>query len=63
MDELLSKRVRVSFYDALERNYYFGRQDIPKRLGDFLLILERTCGTSSKVIERAIAKRLAAKLG
>lgn len=63
LDDLLSKRVRVAFYDHLERNYYFGKEDIPKRLGDFLLILERTFGTSGQVIERAIAKRLAAKLG
>lgn len=63
LDDLLGKRVRESFYDHLERNYYFGREDIPKRLGDLLLIFERTFGTSGKTIERVVAKRLASKLG
>jgi hypothetical protein len=63
LDDLLGKQVRQSFYDHLERNYYIGREDVPKRLGDFLLILERTFGKSGRTIERVIAKRLCAKLG
>jgi hypothetical protein len=62
IDDLLGKRVRVTFYDYMERNYYFGRDDIPQHLGDFLLVLERTFGKSGKTIERAIAKRLCSKL-
>jgi hypothetical protein len=62
MDDLLGKHVRQAFYDYVERNYYFGRDDIPQHLGDFLLILERTFGKSGKTIERAIAKRLCSKL-
>jgi hypothetical protein len=62
MDDLLGKHVRVVFYDYMERNYYFGRDDIPQHLGDFLLVLERTFGKSGKTIERAIAKRLCSKL-
>lgn len=60
--DLLGKQVRETFYDFLERNYYIGREDIPRRLGDFLLILERTFGKSGKTIERTLAKRLCAKL-
>jgi hypothetical protein len=63
LDDLLGRQVRESFYDYMERNYYVGRDDIPKRLGDFLLILERTFGKSGKTIERTIARRLCAKLG
>ena len=63
LDDLLGKRVREAFYDNMERNYYIGREDVPKRLGDFLLILERTFGKSGKTIERTLAKRLCAKLG
>jgi hypothetical protein len=62
LDELLGKGVRPSFYDHLERNYYMGREDIPRRLGDFLIILERTFGKSGSTIERAIVKRLCTKL-
>jgi hypothetical protein len=62
LDEILGRRVRLAFYDQLERDYYFGRQDIPKRLGDFLLIAERNFKKDGKVIQRAVAKRLAKKL-
>jgi hypothetical protein len=60
--DLLGKQVRDVFYDHLERNYYIGREDVPERLGDFLLILERTFGKSGKTIERSIARRLCTKL-
>lgn len=63
LGDLLGKQVRDAFYDHIERNYYIGREDVPKRLGDFLLILERTFGRSGKTIERTLAKRLCAKLG
>ena len=63
LDDLLGKQVREKFYDHMERNYYIGREDIPKRLGDFLLILERTFGKSGKTIERTLARRLCMKLG
>lgn len=63
LEDLLGKHVRETFYDHLERNYYIGRGDIPNRLGDFLLILERTFGKSGKTIERTVAKRLCTKLG
>jgi hypothetical protein len=62
LDDLLGKQVRETFYDYLERNYYIGREEIPRRLGDFLLILERTFGKSGKTIERTLARRLCAKL-
>ena len=63
LDDLLGKHVRETFYDHMERNYYIGREDVPRRLGDFLLILERTFGKSGKTIERTLARRLCAKLG
>jgi len=62
LDDLLGKQVREKFYDHMERNYYIGREDIPRRLGDFLLILERTFGKSGKTIERTLARRLCMKL-
>lgn len=61
LTDVLSKEVKDAFYDHLERNYYFV-EDILKRLGDFLLILERTFGKGGKTIERSIARRLCAKL-
>jgi hypothetical protein len=63
LGDLFGKQVRDAFYDHMERNYYVGREDLPKRLGDFLLILERTFGQSSKTIERTLARRLCTKLG
>jgi hypothetical protein len=63
LDDLLGKNVRAAFYDHMERNYYMGREDIPKRVRDFLLIVERTFGKSGKTIERTLARRLCAKLG
>jgi hypothetical protein len=63
LDDLLGKYVRETFYDHMERNYYIGREDVPRRLGDFLLILERTFGKSGKTIERTLARRLCTKLG
>ena len=62
LDDLLGKRVRTAFYDHLERTYYIGREDVPKRLGDLILILERTFGKSGKTIERTVARRLCLKL-
>jgi hypothetical protein len=61
--DLLGRQVRETFYDFLERNYYIGREEIPRRLSDFLLILERTFGKSGKTIERTLAKRLCTQLG
>ena len=61
MDEILGKRVRLQFYDQLERDFYFGRQDMYNHLGDFLLILGRMFGTNGKAIESAIARRVAMK--
>jgi hypothetical protein len=63
LDDLLGKHVRETFYDHMERNYYIGREDVPRRLADFLLILERTFGKSGKTIDRALARRLCTKLG
>jgi hypothetical protein len=62
LDDLLGKQVREAFYDHIERNYYIGREDVPKRLGDFLLILQRTFGVAGKTIERTVARRLCTKL-
>lgn len=62
LDDLLGKNVRVAFYDFMERNYYFGREDIPSRLRDFLMVLERTFGKSGRTIERTVAKRLCSNL-
>jgi len=63
LDDLLGKHVRETFYDHMERKYYIGRDDVPRRLGDFLLILERTFGKSGRTIERTLARRLCTKLG
>jgi hypothetical protein len=62
LDDLLGKKVREAFYDHMERTYYIGRANIPERLGDFILILERTFGKGGKTIERSIARRLCTKL-
>jgi len=63
LDETLGKPMRQAFYDLLERNYYMSRDDIPRRLGDFMLILERNFGKNGKTIRRDIAQRLTQELG
>jgi len=63
LTELLSKKVTDAFYDHLETEYSFPREEIPQRLNDFLLILERTFGKGGQVVERCIAKKMYAKLG
>ena len=60
--DLLGQQVKDTFYDYIESHYYMTRDEIPGRLNDFLLILERTFGKSGKTIERTIARRLCAKL-
>jgi DNA polymerase II large subunit len=61
---VLDKIVREAVYDALEKYHSIAKNQIPKRLNDFTLMLERSFGTTpSKTIERDIAKRLYSKLG
>jgi hypothetical protein len=62
LDDLLGKKVREAFYDYMETKYYIGREEVPNRLNDFLLILERSFGKSSKTVERTIARRLCTKI-
>ena len=63
LTDLLGKRVMDAFYDHLERQYSISKDEIPQRLNDFLLILERTFGKAGPVVERRVAKKLYAKLG
>lgn len=60
--DLLGRSVRENFYDLMERDYYVSRDEIPRRLNDFLLVLERNFGKGGKTIERSIARRLCTKL-
>lgn len=62
LDSALGKFERREFYDLLERNYYLSRDDIPSRLGDFLLILERNAGANGKAVRQEVAQRLGRKL-
>jgi hypothetical protein len=57
LDQLLGKPMRLAFYDLLERKYYMSRDDIPRQLESFLLILERNFGKNAKEVRRAIAQR------
>jgi len=63
LTDLLGKKVMESFYDHLETQYSFPKDEIPQRLSDFLLILERTFGKGGEVVERCIARKLYKKLG
>jgi hypothetical protein len=57
LDQLFGKSMRLAFYDLLERRYYMSREDIPRQLETFLLILERNFAKNAKEVRRDIAQR------
>lgn len=61
--DLLGTKVREAIYDYLERNYQIARDLIPRNLVTFFTVLDQICGKSSRIIGKAIASRLFAKLG
>jgi len=60
--DLVGSRVREAIYDYLERNHSLSRVEIPRHLNIFLGLLTETFGTGSKIIGKAIIKRLYEKL-
>ncbi len=62
LTDLLGTRPREAVYDHLERNCFLARSEIPKRLDDFLSLLEDNFGKASKTIGKVIARKLHAKL-
>jgi len=62
--DLFGNRPRQAAYDFMERNHGINRSEIPNHLDQFFGLFERVFGIASKkVIGRAIAKRMYAKLG
>jgi len=59
---LLGTRSREAVYDNLERTRFLARNEIPKHLDVFFQLLEEILGKGSKVIGKAIAKKLYSKL-
>ncbi len=60
--DLLGESVKQALYTYLEHDYAIPRSQIPIRLEDFGVALERTFGVSSRTVGRTIAKRLYVKL-
>jgi len=61
---LLGDVVRKAVYDALEKHFSITRNQIPERLDDFSLGLEKSFGiVPSKTIGKVIVKRFHSKLG
>ena len=60
--DLVGSRAREAIYDYLERHHSLSRSEVPKHLNIFLDLLEETFGRGSKVIGKAIIKRLYEKL-
>lgn len=61
---VLGDMVKKAVYDALEKHYSIVRNQIPERLNDFTLALEKTFGmTPSRTIGKVIVKSLYSKLG
>jgi len=60
--DLVGSRAGEAIYDYLERGHSLSRGEIPNHLNIFLSLLEETFGKGSKTIDRAIIKRLYAKL-
>ena len=64
LDCVLGEIVRKAVYDTLENHSSIPKNQIPKRLDDFTLGLERAFGVvPSKTIGKVIIKRLYSKLG
>ena len=64
LGSVLSEVVRLAVYDALEKHHSIARNQIPERLDDFALALERCFGVApSKTMGKVIVKRLYSKLG
>jgi hypothetical protein len=60
---ILGTRSRDAVYSNLERTRLVARNEVPKRLDVFFELLEVILGKGSKIIERAITKKLYSKLG
>jgi len=60
---VLGETVRRTIYESLGNHYELKRSEIPERLEVFHKALERMFGTSSKTVERLIAKNLYERLG
>lgn len=61
---LLSVRVVDALYDHLEKVHAISKDEVPYRLETLLSTLEKIFGgPSSKIIGKAVAKKLYAKLG
>ena len=60
---LFSEKVRDAFYEKLRNTYSLRKEEIPNRLDDFIIALQRLFDGAAKPIERAIAKRLYMRLG
>jgi hypothetical protein len=62
LTDLLGSRAKEAVFDYLERNCLMGRSEITKSLGDLFSILDEIFGRGSKIIGKAIAKKLYSKL-
>ena len=60
--DILGARAKEAIFDCLERNYLIGRNEVTGSLGDLFIVLDETFGRGSKILGKAIAKKLHSKL-
>lgn len=60
---LLGESVRKAIYVYWEKEFSLSRAEIPLRVNDVAIALDRTFGSSSGTVARCIARKLYSKLG
>jgi hypothetical protein len=60
---LLSQQVTESIFAHLKATHNISKEDVPNSLNLLTSTLEMTFGSSAKIVGKAIAKRLYARLG
>jgi hypothetical protein len=63
LTDILSTRSRDAVYSNLERTRFLARNEVPKHLDVFFQLLEEILGKGSKIIGKAIARKLCSRLG
>jgi hypothetical protein len=61
--DLLSRPVVDALYAHLQTNYSISRDEVPCRLDTLITTLEKTFGSSARIITKAIARKFYLKLG
>lgn len=63
LGDVLGRKAKEAIYDYMERNYSTAREDLPKKIQNFITLMEEVCGTGSRTITRCILRRVWQQLG